>query len=163
MAANQQTIPVSALALGLCGLIPFICAAMLVWWPLPIELWLPSMLGHERTPAQTATVALGAYGAIILSFLGGVRWGNLLFDQASLNSWLPLTLSVLPSLIAWPALLLAPVPMLALLCAGFTLQYALDIAGVKRGELPVWFGRLRLILTTGAISSLLVGLLGNAV
>ena len=112
---------------------------------------------------QTATLALGGYGAVILSFLGGVRWGNLLFDQASLNSWLPLTLSVLPSLIAWPALLLAPVPMLALLAAGFTLQYALDVAGVKRGELPVWFGRLRLILTTGAILSLLAGLLGNAV
>lgn len=163
MAVNQQTIPAPALVLGLGGLIPFICAAIFVWWPWPIDQWLPAMLAHERNATQTATLALGAYGAVILSFLGGVRWGNLLFDQASLNSWLPLTLSVLPSLIAWPALLLAPVPMLALLAAGFTLQYVLDIAAVKRGELPTWFGRLRLILTTGAILSLLVGLLGNGV
>ena len=163
MAVKQQSIPTSALVLGMGGLIPFVCSAILVWWPLPIDQWLPQWLIQERSVAQLATPALGAYGAVILSFLGGVRWGNMLFDQASLHRWLPLTLSVLPSLIAWPSLLLSPIPMLALLAAGFTLQYAFDVAAVKRGELPEWFGRLRLILSTGAIFSLLVGLLGNAV
>lgn len=163
MADNQQTIPGPALTLGLAGLVPFLFAAILVWWPLPIDQLLPQGLFPERSIAQLATLALGAYGAVILSFLGGVRWGNLLFDQTRLHQWMPLTLSVLPSLIAWPALLLSPVSMLALLTAGFTLQYALDVAAVKRSELPVWFGRLRLILSTGAILSLLIGLLGNAV
>lgn len=161
MAVNQRTIPTPALVLGLGGLIPFVCTAIMAWWSWPIEQWLPEAFLHERNADQTATLALGAYGAIILSFLGGVRWGNLLFDQASLNSWLPLSLSVLPSLIAWPALLLAPLPMLGLLATGFIVQYALDVAGVKRGELPNWFGRLRLILTTGAVLSLLIGLAGN--
>lgn len=163
MAAEQQTIPTPALVLGLGGLIPFFSAALLVWWSLPLDLWLPAWLMQDRSISQLASMALGAYGAVILSFLGGVRWGNLLFDNEKLERWTPLTLSVIPSLIAWPALLLTPVPMLALICAGFTLQYALDVSAAKRGEVPPWFLRLRLILTSGAVVSLLLGLLGNTV
>ena len=163
MAADQQSIPTPALILGLGGLIPFLSAAILVWWPLPIDLWLPAWLMQTNTVPQFATLALGAYGAVILSFLGGIRWGNLLFDSAGMKNWLPLILSVVPSLIGWSALLLSPVPMLSLLTTGFIAQYALDVAGGKRGELPKWFVRLRLILTTGAVLSLLIGTIGNSV
>lgn len=149
METAQQKIPVPALVLGLGGLIPFFGAAVLVWWQ------------HDSSASQLATKALGAYGAVILSFLGGVRWGNVLSDDASLRRWMPLCLSVVPSLLAWPALLLAAVPQLALLCTGFTLQYALDVSAARRGEIPQWYGRLRLILTSGAIVSLLVGMLGS--
>ncbi|MFK7858742.1 MAG: DUF3429 domain-containing protein [Granulosicoccus sp.] len=149
MTANQQSIPTPALVLGLGGLIPFIGAALMTWF------------GQNHSVQQLAMVSLSTYGAIILSFLGGVRWGNLLHDKDGLNRWMPLTMSVVPSLIAWPALLLAPIPQLALLCAGFTLQYASDVAAEKRGEVPAWFLRLRLILTSGAVLSLLAGLLGN--
>ena len=162
MAVEQQSIPTPALALGLGGLIPFISSAVLVWWSQPLAELLPSWIIQQRSTTQLATLALGGYGAVILSFLGGVRWGNLLFDRASLRQWTPLALSVLPSLIAWAALLLEPVPMLALLAAGFTLQYALDVYAERRGELPAWFVKLRLILTSGAIASVLVGMLGNA-
>ena len=163
MAVDQQTIPIPALTLGLGGLVPFLGAAILVWWTLPVSLLSPPWLLQERGASQFATLALGGYGAVILSFLGGVRWGNLLFDHANLRNWMPLILSVLPSLIAWPALLLSPVPMLSLLASGFILQYALDVAAGARGELPAWFVRLRLILTTGAVLSLLIGMVGNAV
>lgn len=163
MAADQQAIPKPALILGLGGLIPFFCASIMVWWALPIDRWIPAWLIQDRDTKQFASMALGGYGAVILSFLGGVRWGNLLFDRAALRNWLPLFLSVVPSLIAWPALLLATVPMLSLLASGFILQYALDVSAGKRGELPAWFVRLRLILTTGAVISLLLGLVGNAV
>lgn len=162
MGTDQQSIPTPALVLGLGGLIPFVFAALLVWGPATAAQWLPDELVQGRSASQLATLALGAYGAVILSFLGGVRWGNLLSDKDSLNRWTPLTLSVAPSLIAWPALLLAPIPQLALLCAGFTLQYALDVSAGQRGEIPPWFLRLRLILTSGALVSLLIGLLGNA-
>lgn len=160
MPAEKPAIPVPALVLGLGGLIPFMSAALLVWSDIPFEQWFPDWLVRERSSSQVATLALGAYGAVILSFLGGVRWGNLLFDHASLRSWMPLTLSILPSLIAWLALLLAARPMIIVLSAGFTLQYALDVAAAKRGEIPPWFLRLRFILTSGAIISLLVALLG---
>ncbi|MFK7995865.1 MAG: DUF3429 domain-containing protein [Granulosicoccus sp.] len=162
MSAENQSIPTPALILGFGGLIPFFTAALLVWLQPDINSGLPTwIVSPNANSAQLATLALGTYGAVILSFLGGVRWGNLLFDENNLKRWMPLTLSVLPSLIAWPALLLSPVPQLALLSAGFTLQYALDVKAGKRNEIPAWFLRLRLILTSGAITSLLIGLLGN--
>lgn len=108
---------------------------------------------------QLAIYALGTYGAVILSFLGGVRWGNLLSDHSQVRRWGALTLSVVPSLIAWPALMMPPIAMLATLSAGFVFQFALDVEAVRREELPGWFGRLRKILTTGAVLALLAGLL----
>lgn len=160
MPAEKPSIPVPALVLGLGGLIPFLSTALLIWIDLPVEQWLPEWLVRERDKSELAMLALGAYGAVILSFLGGIRWGNLLFDHASLSNWMPLLLSVLPSLIAWSALLLSPRPMMIVLAAGFTFQYALDVSAAKRGEIPQWFLRLRLILTSGAVLSLIVGMLG---
>ncbi len=170
MATRAQSIPFPALVLGIGGLIPFAVPAILLAFPQ----WSSSLIGAflplSSTPdnpvnAQTlslldqrAVFSLGAYAAVILSFLGGVRWGNLLNDKARLKQWRPLTLSVVPSLIAWPALLLPPFWMLSLLAIGLVLQYALDVEALRRKELPAWFGKLRLILTTGAILSLLVGM-----
>jgi len=168
MAANSQSIPIPALVLGLGGLIPFILPAMVMclphWSSALINSFWPfsAALDNAVAPpwlAQRAAFSLGAYAAIILSFLGGVRWGNLLDNEPRLWEWVPLTLSVVPSLIAWPALLLPPLWMLSILAAGLVLQYALDVEALRRKEIPVWFGKLRLILTTGAILSLLVALL----
>ena len=157
MAARKQAIPTPALVLGVGGLIPFVATAITLCLPGAIT----ELLGNKTSVADTkhyTTLALGAYGAVILSFLGGVRWGKLLNDKSRIKLWAPLALSVVPSLVAWFALLLAPMWMLSVLAAGFVLQYALDIEAVKRGQLPTWFGRLRTILTTGAVLSLLTGL-----
>ena len=140
-----RAIPTPALALGLGGLVPFAAAALAAWLP------------HAGLAAM-ALAALGAYGAVILSFLGGVRWGVELFDPGALARWTPLGLSVLPSLVAWVALLAPPAPMLGLLAAGLVVQYGLDRAAVRDGTLPDWYGRLRTILTTGATTATLVGL-----
>lgn len=160
MPVEKPSIPAPALVLGLGGLIPFLSAALLIWVDLAVDQWLPVWIVRERSTSELASVALGAYGAVILSFLGGIRWGNVLFDRASLQNWMPLLLSVLPSLIAWAALMLSPRSMMIVLSAGFTFQYALDVSAAKRGELPQWFLRLRLILTSGAVLSLIVGMLG---
>ncbi len=141
-------IPRPALVLGLGGLLPFFATAI-------------ASIALDSPPEEAgrAVQALGAYGAVILSFLGGVRWGDLLDDSVRINQWMPLTLSVVPSLIAWSALLLGSTSMLAVLIVGFAFQYSLDRAAVQRGALPEWFGRLRLILTCGALLSLIVTLL----
>lgn len=157
MAARKQAIPTPALVLGVGGLIPFITTALTLCFPATIV----QLLGNGFSATDTqhyAILALGAYGAVILSFLGGIRWGKLLNDKSRIRHWTPLALSVVPSLVAWFALLLAPLWMLSVLAAGFVLQYAQDIEAVKRAELPAWFGRLRTILTTGAVLSLLTGL-----
>lgn len=148
MAMNTASIPRPALVLGLGGLLPFFASAIAV-----------CMLAGNDSPSSASSdfflLSLGGYGAVILSFLGGIRWGKLLGDDVLTNQWGPLSLSVVPSLIAWPALLLGGSLMLLLLATGFAIQYALDRAAVERHELPAWFGRLRLILTSGAIVSLL--------
>lgn len=145
---SSVSIPRPALILGLGGLLPFLVSAIAV-----IILDGNGLSGGGLSN-EFALHALGAYGAVILSFLGGVHWGRLLHDEVKINQWGPLTLSVVPSLIAWPALLLGTTAMLILLIAGFSLQYVLDRAAVERDELPAWFGRLRLMLTSGAVLSL---------
>lgn len=147
MNMQSASIPRPALILGLGGLLPFFVTAI-------AALVLDNADPSSTTTSESAVKALGAYGAVILSFLGGVRWGKLLDEPDQLRQWLPLTLSVAPSLIAWPALLLPDTPMLMLLMAGFVIQYALDRAAVRHNHLPVWFGRLRLMLTCGAVASL---------
>ncbi|ASJ70699.1 DUF3429 domain-containing protein [Granulosicoccus antarcticus] len=149
MNRHSATIPRPALILGLGGLLPFFTTALIVC--LVQFTQLPAMFSSDFL-----VHALGAYGAVILSFLGGVRWGKLLDDEARLEQWAPLTLSILPSLIAWLALLLETRSTLLLLTAGFALQYAQDRAAARRHELPDWFARLRLMLTSGAMASLLV-------
>lgn len=159
MSTDSHSIPTPALFLGLGGLLPFICAAALLWFSVPLDA-LPHWLVRGRSTQELATAALSGYGAVILSFLGGVRWGNILFDNAQLSRWTPLTLSVLPSLIAWVSLLLHSIPMLITLAVAFCLQLILDTLATYRGEIPHWFLRLRRILTAGAVISLQVGLLG---
>ncbi len=138
-------IPTPALVLGLGGLLPFGAGAIGAWWP-------------DAEVAAFALAALAAYGAVILSFLGGVRWGNVLFEREALQRFGPLGLSIVPSLVAWCALLAPPAAGLLLLAAGLLAQYALDRAATAGGTLPPWYGRLRIVLTVGAMTAVLVGL-----
>lgn len=147
---RKHTIPPTALVLGLAGLIPFIGAALAA-----------ALLNEDL--AEQGTLALGTYGAVILSFLGGVKWGVLINDKAGLKLRTPIFLSVVPSLIAWIALLLPTIAMLSLLAAAMVFQYFLDTESVHQKKLPQWYGQLRLILTTGAVLSLLVGLIAQVV
>ena len=147
-ASSRHRIPLPARVLGLGGLLPFAFGAAMVWCPVDAM-------------NELGTRLLGAYGAVILSFLGGVRWGRLLGDEARLVRWLPLGLSVVPSLIAWAALLLPPEAMFATLATGLVLQYLVDRDAAERGELPPWYGSLRLVLTAGAVPAILSGLIAR--
>ena len=52
-----------------------------------------------------------AYGAVILSFLGGVRWGMVVIPAGPVTpNWANYLYSVTPPLIAWSALLMPVVP-----------------------------------------------------
>jgi hypothetical protein len=137
-----EPIPRSALLLGISGLIPFFAAAVLAWTSGPYQSW-----------AVTAGLA---YGAVILSFLGGIRWGTAIGPYSASRLTREFSLSVLPSLAGWAALLMPPLPALCLLIAGFLMQALWDVMAVEQGRLPSWFGRLRSILTAGAVISLLV-------
>ncbi|AQR63228.1 hypothetical protein BZG35_17420 [Brevundimonas sp. LM2] len=129
--------PVRTVAWGLtlAGLIPFVgCAALFVLSPQSGDLWV---------------LPLAAYGAIILSFLGGARWGRALAEPAPKVA--PLILSNLPAVAAW--LTFVPgVPQalqLIVLMAGLVAMLAWDWPSA-----PGWYRALRVTATVGAVASL---------
>lgn len=144
---SNRSIPRVALLLGIAGLIPFALSALL------------SLSSHTST-SSLALKSLTAYTAVILSFLGGVRWGALLPERHRFDSFGPAVVSVAPSILAWFALLLPSVAMLSLLLAGLVLQYLVDSPFSPRradSYFPEWYPRLRLMLSTGAIFCVGIG------
>jgi len=89
---------------------------------------------------DAATAAFVAYGAVILSFLGGARWGRGMGAGCGSARCVE---AVLPSLLAFAALLLIhwPWPALMLLATGFLIWLLLDLRD------PLWspaYKRMRL-------------------
>jgi hypothetical protein len=146
-AARNSTIPPAALALGLGGLIPFAIGAFGVWTGWRSPAWPPP------------SVALQAYGAVILSFLGGIRWGLALGEADRNRQAVALSVSVLPSLVAWAALLLPPSTGLPVL-AGLVAAAGLADMRIARMGAPDWFPKLRALLSAGAVAALLAASIG---
>ena len=133
--------PRSVVAYGLLGLIPFLAppAAALIW---------PGWAG-------LAALIQALYAALILSFLGGVRWG--LAVSRPVVSPLTISLSMLPTIAALAILaLLSHAQRMELwaLALALALHWAWD---ARAHGAPPWFARLRTILTLGAVASLLAG------
>jgi hypothetical protein len=140
-------IPAGALVLGLAGVIPFAACAGALW------------LLDDRALQIDVARALAAYGAVILSFIGGVRWGAALrLPPAQANS--ELVLAVIPSLLGWCALLLpGPTQPLLALWLGIAVFGILDVREGARGTWPRWYSRQRLILTLLVLLCLTAGVL----
>ena len=138
---SPTSIPGAALLLGLAGLIPFLGGAAALWTMLP-------GLAPER-----GLQLIIAYGAIILSFLGGIRWGTAIGPYDTRRQGLEFAASVLGSLAGLAAIFIPAVPALTLLIAGFLMQALWDVTSVESGRLPAWFGKLRMLLTAGAVIS----------
>ncbi|MEK0417966.1 MAG: hypothetical protein RI949_1972 [Pseudomonadota bacterium] len=97
--------------LGYAGLIPFVLGAALVW-----------VVSDEAYPY--VTLALSAYGAVIVSFLGGIYWG-VAFQQAQPQPRLWVW-GVVPSLLAWVGVMMPPESGMVVLGAVLLLCYAVD-------------------------------------
>ncbi|MYL23146.1 DUF3429 domain-containing protein [Vreelandella massiliensis] len=94
------------------------------------------------------------YSAVILSFLGGVHWGAVI--QRTDHERHPgdirrLLIAMLPSLVAWPALMLNLVTGLWVLMIGFVLIWAYDLSREGRLGWPAWYLLLRSVLTVGVV------------
>lgn len=145
---DPRAIPLAALLLGAGGVLPF--AALATAALLGLE-W---RYGFAPGSARTGLIA---YGAVILSFLGGVRWGLALKHGADHQAGL-MVVSVLPSLAAWLALMLPRPHDLTLLVACFLALAVADFAMVRRGQAPAWYATLRLLLTAAVVLILIVAL-----
>ncbi len=145
MNARPDALRRTARWLGYAGLIPFVVLA-------PASLLDPH---HGLTWSD----ALYAYGAVILSFVCALHWGFAMalpgLDDARRTR--TMLWSVVPSLIAWPALLLVPTDAAALLVIGFVLHYVQDRRLARHAALPSWYLPLRLQLTTVACITLITG------
>ncbi len=132
----KKTIPPSAAILGYSGVIPFIAAAALV------------ALGSVGI-RQVALDGFLIYAAVILSFLGGIRWGAA--STAATDPARALIFSVLPSL--WAAFFLWwPTDHVAAwgLMSGFVLMGLADwfYPGL---HVPSWMHLLRIRLTLAVV------------
>ena len=128
--------------LGNASLIPFVGLAGLMW------------LVSGDVHAFVA-MALSAYAATIAAFLGGIHWGMGLPLDASARRF-HLVWGVVPSLVAWVALLMpafAGLPLLALL---LVVCYGVDRRTWAQFGWSAWLP-LRARLTAVAVLSCLLG------
>lgn len=104
---------------------------------------------------------LCGYAAVILAFLGGVRWGVEISRRDAPRSAIML-FSALPPLIALcgaaAAMLLGPRWGFVMVIAAFAILAAWDM---RSQALPGWIGWLRTGISVGAVLSMLVAIVGS--
>jgi Protein of unknown function (DUF3429) len=145
-----RRLPLTAILLGVAGLIPFIGCGI-------------AALGVDEASAQQMLWALIAYGAVVLSFLGGVHWGFALEPQGGEQSgrterW-RLLFGALPALVGWVALLI-PLALpswigLVILIAGFLGTALVESQAARRGLLQPRYMLLRWGLTVVVVAMLI--------
>jgi hypothetical protein len=144
-------VPRPALWLGFAGLLPFAAGALAVW-----------ILPGTHQLAGYALYAQMAYAACILSFMGAVHWGLAMAgtgvagpgatgDSHAGMTWQRAGGSVVPPLLAWVALVMAPLPGLVLLILAFAGLFWADVAAIRAGQAPAWYLPLRRALTSGVV------------
>lgn len=103
--------------------------------------------------------ALFAYGAVILSFVGALQWGFAMMASGldARQRTACIVWSVVPALLAWPALLLAPPFASLLLLVGFFAAYGQDRRFARIAGLPAGYLALRFRLTLVACLCLAAG------
>lgn len=135
--------PGSAAWLGGAGLLPFVAGASTLWM---FPAW-----------AAIAESALVVYGAVILSFMGGCRWGLAAAGMGQGVTWSGLVISVAPALWAWPAVLIGGAAAAVMLACGLLVLLWADLVLTKENGAPTWWPTLRVPLSLGAAASLIVG------
>ena len=140
-------IPGAPLALTLAGMAPFAAGTGVMW----------AAQADPVLQAQSG-LALLAYGAVILSFVGGLRWGAEVAGREAQRATV-LGLSGLGSLAAWALVLYGVLGALGwqvfAAAAGAHLLHGVWDTGAQ--GLPAWMRRLRAIGTFGAAAALLAG------
>ncbi|XP_061587291.1 transmembrane protein 69-like [Cololabis saira] len=133
--------PKPALYLGFSGLLPFLAA--------------PLLMAATQAFYPEVAYAQVVYGASIVSFLGGARWGFALPPGSPAQpDWMNLGNSVVPSLVAWLALLckdnITEGALIVVMGLGLSLHYDLTLLP----GYPAWFKAMRTVLTLVATFSL---------
>jgi hypothetical protein len=119
-----QKLPLLPIVLGWMGVLPFVIGVVAV---------------YTRQYEDWAMALFVYYGAVILSFLGGIRWAQALSAQLEKVDYV---FAIMPSLFAWLCLALPVKLALIGLALGFTAVAYLDILA-RPLKAPKAFLRLR--------------------
>ena len=155
MSGTELTQPNAlALKLGYGGLLPFVLGAALIW--------------IVRADAHAyVTASLSAYAAVILSFLGGIHWGlgmrSLGMQLQAQKQPAPTSMfvwGVLPSLVAWVAVIMPAYAGLVIQGVALMICYLVDRKVYPRCGASAWL-TLRFRLTAVASLSCFIGAAGS--
>lgn len=135
--------------LGHAGWLPFVACA------------LSSLLLEDPAARHLAQRLLLGYGAVILSFLGGVHWGLVMRTHSGRASGI-LFIGVLPALVGWVTLLMPGEQALAVQVATFGGFWLYEHRILGPSVLPKEYLDLRRWLTLVVVASLGFALIGPA-
>jgi hypothetical protein len=141
-----RRLPVLAVILTIAGIVPFILCGL-------------GAVATNAITSQLAAYVLIGYGAVILSFLGGVHWGFTLAVEHDPAERPRLVLGIVPALVGWAALAAAlysqqPVLGLAMLIAAFILIVVAEWNGHGRDWVPGGYIGMRIAVTVVVVAIL---------
>ena len=151
--SNKST---QAAVLGGSGLIPFVTLAL-------ASGLVAGSLSHS------ANFAFVVYAGVILSFLGGIQWGLAMGGRnagtlTEEEFGMLLTMSVVPSLIAWGGVYAwNSLWGVLLLATGYFLALAVDHWSYGKALIPRWFYVMRFVLTCVVVLCLSFVAIGNSI
>jgi len=135
-------------------------AALLGWVPFAAGLLLTLLPALRPLEIVVFERAMIGYGALILAFLGGVRWGIRL--QGGAGSDLIFVIGIFGSVLGFLTLLMPYTIALAVLTVGFGAQGAWDTWSGFRGGVPPLYARMRSTMTLLVCLTLLAILIARA-
>ncbi len=143
---NQENQPIRVVWLiSLIGLVPIVIFTIAI-----------TFSGMQSGVVPVLIDAFKTYAAILLSFLGGIRWGVALNKDSQKNIERSILAATIAPLIGWVAIFVAEPLCFAILIVGYAGQGAWDNISAHRGLMPLWFARIRMIMTTLVVISLAV-------
>ncbi len=141
----------TAQRLAYAGLVPFVAGALLVW-------------AVRDDVLDYVALALSAYAAVVLSFLGGIHWGFAMRQPQPQPQTRPATAAlvwgVVPSLVAWPAAVMPPSGGLVILGLMLVACYLVDRRLYPAQGAAAWL-TLRFRLSAVAALSCFLGAAGT--
>lgn len=143
---QNMTVETLVRRLAYLGLVPFVLLAALVW-----------MVADNLHPF--VAIALVSYAGVIAAFLGGIHWGIGLRPNAP-HGLRHIGWGVVPSLVAWVAVVMpayAGLPLLGLLLLAC---YVVDHKTWPQAGLAAWLP-MRLHITIVAVVCCLLGAAGT--
>lgn len=140
----------AARTLGYAGLAPFVI----------LSLWLLGISpDHEWRDGTVFLLVI--YGAVILSFLGGVRWGMALSDDVD-QAPADFAAAIVPALVGWLAAAMPTPYCFAVLAVAFAAHGAWDTLAVHQMKAPDWYGRMRTILTAAVVATMVIAFVATS-